>query len=102
MFRDWANAVDARRSLIQQADLQSRLAVALLVALGAAAAGAAGALVVSTLPGHLATPVLAFGLSALALAPALHALVTRGDLFQPIVPIGLFFFLDFGHANAAG
>ncbi len=96
MFRDWANAVDARRSLIQQADLQSRLAVALLVALGAAAAGAAGALVVSTLPGHLATPVLAFGLSALALAPALHALVTRGDLFQPIVPIGLFFFLDFG------
>ena len=96
MFRDWANAVDARRTVIQQADLQSRLAVALLVALAAAAAGAAGALVVSTVPDRLATPLLAVVLSALALAPALHALVRRGDLFQPVVVIGLFFFLDFG------
>ena len=85
-----------RRVLTLDRHLNRPVVVALLVALGAAAAGAAGALVVSTLPGHLATPVLALGLSALALAPALHALVTRGDLFQPIVPIGLFFFLDFG------
>ena len=32
----------------------------------------------------------------MALAPAVPALIRRGDLFQPIVPIGLFFFLDFG------
>ena len=32
----------------------------------------------------------------MALAPAVQALIRRGDLFQPIVPIGLFFFLDFG------
>ena len=68
----------------------------LLVVLGAAVTGTAGALVVSLAPHRLATPMLAFALSVLALAPALHALLRRGDLFQPIVPIGLFFFLDFG------
>ena len=47
-------------------------------------------------PEELAVPVLALVLSAMALAPAVHALIRRGDLFQPIVPIGLFFFLDFG------
>ena len=47
-------------------------------------------------PEELAVPVLALGLSAMALAPAVQALIRRGDLFQPIVPIGLFFFLDFG------
>lgn len=70
--------------------------MAVVVALGATAAGTAGALVVSLFPQRLATPALAVGLSVLALAPALHALIRRGDLFQPIVPIGLFFFLDFG------
>ncbi len=59
-------------------------------------AGAAVALAVGVLPEGRAVPVLAFVLSALALAPAVHALIWRGDLFQPIVPIGLFFFLDFG------
>ena len=68
----------------------------LLVVMGAAVAGTAGALVVSLLPHRLATPMLAVALSVLALAPAMHALLRRGDLFQPIVPIGLFFFLDFG------
>ena len=68
----------------------------LLVVLGAAVTGTAGALVVSLLPHRLATPMLAVALSVLALAPAMHALLRRGDLFQPIVPIGLFFFLDFG------
>ena len=68
----------------------------LLVALGAATAGAVTALVASLLPDRLATPVLAVLLSVLALAPALHALIRRGDLFQPIVLIGFFFFLDFG------
>ncbi|MYD93734.1 MAG: hypothetical protein F4Y02_08585 [Chloroflexi bacterium] len=77
-------------------DLQSRLSVALVVALGAAAAGTAGVLVVSQFPQRLATPALAVALSVLALTPALYALIRRGDLFQPIVPIGLFFFLDFG------
>ncbi|MYA58982.1 MAG: hypothetical protein F4X40_00285, partial [Chloroflexi bacterium] len=77
-------------------DLQSRLSVAVVVALGATAAGTAGTLVVSLFPQRLATPALAVGLSVLALAPALSALIRRGDLFQPIVPIGLFFFLDFG------
>lgn len=67
-----------------------------MVVLGAAAAGAGAALAVSLLPRSLATPVLAAALSLLALAPAVHALATRGDLFQPVVPIGLFFFLDFG------
>ncbi len=76
--------------------VQSRLVVALLVALGAAVAGAATALVVSLLPDRLATPALAVTLSVLALAPTLHALLRRGDLFQPTVLIGLFFFLDFG------
>lgn len=82
-------------------DLQSRLSVALVVALGAAAAGTAGVLVVSLFPQRLATPALAVALSVLALTPALHALIRRGDLFQPIVPIGLFFFLDFGMRTLA-
>ena len=47
-------------------------------------------------PEGLAVPVLALVLSVLALAPAAHALIRGGDLFQPIVPIGFFFFLDFG------
>lgn len=72
------------------------MVAALLVALGAAVVGAAVTLAVSLFPERLATPVLAVALSALALAPALHALMRRGDLFQPIAPIGLFFFLDFG------
>ena len=76
--------------------LRKRLPVALLAMVGAAAAGTAVALSIGALPDVLAVPVLAVALSALALAPALHALISRGDLFQPIVPIGLFFFLDFG------
>lgn len=59
-------------------------------------AGAAAALLIGALPADSAASVLAVGLSMLALAPAVHALIWRGDLFQPIVPIGLFFFLDFG------
>ena len=82
--------------LTSDRDLQSRLSVAVVVALGAAAAGTAGALVVSLFPQRLATPALAVALSLLALAPVLHALLKRGDLFQPVVPVGLFFFLDFG------
>lgn len=92
----WASVVDVRRVLTLDRDLQGRVVVALLVALGAAVTGTAAALLVSLLTDRFATPVLAIILSVLALAPALHALLRRGDLFQPIVLIGLFFFLDFG------
>ncbi|MCY3749162.1 MAG: hypothetical protein OXG64_07690 [Chloroflexi bacterium] len=88
--------VDLRRALTRDRDVSRQLVVALLGALGAAAAGAAVALAVGALPEGLAAPLLALALSALALAPAGHALIRRGDLFQPIVLIGFFFFLDFG------
>jgi len=88
--------VESRRALIRNRSVSGRLVVALLGTLSAAAAGAAVALTVSVTPEELAVPALALGLSAMALAPAVHALIRRGDLFQPIVPIGLFFFLDFG------
>ena len=96
MLPSRADVVDLRRALTQDRVLSSPLAVALLVVVGAAAAGAAVSLLVGVLPGGLAVPALAVLLSALALAPALYALARRGDLFQPIVLIGLFFFLDFG------
>ena len=96
MFPSGANVVDLRRALIRDRAPSGTLAVALLAGLGAAAAGAAVALLIGALPDGLAVPALAVVLSMLALAPALHALLRRGDLFQPIVPIGLFFFLDFG------
>ncbi len=88
--------VESRRALIRNRSDSGRLVVALLGTLSAAAAGAAVALTVRLVPDEVAVPVLALGLSAMALAPAVHALIRRGDLFQPIVPIGLFFFLDFG------
>ena len=68
----------------------------MLVAPVAAAAGATAALLISATPDGLAVTLLAVLLSVLALAPVVHALVRRGDLFQPIVPIGIFVFLDFG------
>ncbi len=88
--------VESRRALIRNRSVSGRLVVALLGTLSAAAAGAAAAVTVSVTPEELAVPVLALVLSAMALAPAVQALIRRGDLFQPIVPIGLFFFLDFG------
>ena len=88
--------VESRRALIRNRSVSGRLVVALLGTLSAAAAGAAVALTAGLAPGELAVPVLALVLSAMALAPAVQALIRRGDLFQPIVPIGLFFFLDFG------
>ena len=91
-----SSVVAVRHALTPGRDLSSRLAVALLAAVIATAAGAAVALLSGALPDGLGVPALAVLLSALALAPALHALIARGDLFQPVVPIGLFFFLDFG------
>lgn len=90
------DGVALRRVLTRDRDVPRELVVALLVALTAAAAGAAIALAVAVVPDGLAIPVLALALSVLALAPAVHALILRGDLFQPIVLIGFFFFLDFG------
>ncbi len=90
------DVVDLRRALTRNRDVSRELVVALLVALTAAAAGAAVALAVAVVPEGLAISVLALALSVLALAPAVHAVIRRGDLFQPIVMIGFFFFLDFG------
>ena len=90
------NGVDLPHVLSRSRDVSRGLVVALLVALTAAAVGAAVALAVAVFPEGLAIPVLALALSVLALAPAMHALISRGDLFQPIVMIGFFFFLDFG------
>ena len=96
MLHGRVDIVDPRRVLTRNRDVSRQLVVALLVALTAAAAGAAIALGVGMVPEGLAVPVLALVLSVLALAPAAHALIRGGDLFQPIVPIGFFFFLDFG------
>ena len=96
MFPSRADVVESRRALTRDWNLSSRLTVAVLAVVCALAAGAAVPLLVGALPRGFAVPVLAVLLSALALTPALHALLRRGDLFQPIVPIGLFFFLDFG------
>ena len=89
-------SADLRRVLTRDREVSRQLVVALLGALAAAATGAASALAVAVVHEGLAIPVLALALSMLALAPAVHALVRRGDLFQPIVLIGFFFFLDFG------
>ena len=74
----------------------SRLPGVVLAVAGATAAGAAAALLKDALPAESVVPILAVGLSVLALAPGVHALLRGGDLFQPTVLIGLFFFLDFG------
>ncbi len=96
MLASRADVVDMRHALIRDRDLLSRLAIALPAVVGAAVAGSAVALLIGVLPDGYAVSALAILLSALALAPGVHALISRGDLFQPIVPIGLFFFLDFG------
>lgn len=96
MLASRADAIGRRRAPNRDMGHSSRLLVASLAAAGAAAAGAASALLIGALPANSAVSVLAVGLSAFALAPGAYALVSRGDLFQPIVPIGLFFFLDFG------
>ena len=96
MLAGRADVTGRRRAPTRDMGHSSRLLVALLAVTGAAAAGSAAALLIGALPAESAVSVLAVGLSVLALAPGIYALVSRGDLFQPIVPIGLFFFLDFG------
>jgi len=91
-----ADVVGGRPAPAPDMGLSSRRLVALSAVVGATVAGSAAALLIDSLPNGLAVPVLAVVLSALALWPALQALIRGGDLFQPIVPIGLFFFLDFG------
>lgn len=96
MLANRADVIRRRRAPTRGIGRSSRLLVALLAVAGAAVAGAAAALLIGALPAESAVTVLAVVLSVLALAPAVHVLVSRGDLFQPIVPVGLFFILDFG------
>ena len=96
MVASRADVIGRRRAATGGMGLSSRLLVALAAMAGATVAGAAAALLIRALSDKLAVSLLAVVLSAVALSPALYALIRRGDLFEPIVPIGLFFFLDFG------
>lgn len=96
MLASRADVIGRRRAATAGMGLSSRLLVALAAMAGATVAGAAAALLIRALSDKLAVSLLAVALSAVALSPALYALIRRGDLFEPIVPIGLFFFLDFG------
>ena len=96
MLASRADVIGRRHAPARDSGRSRRLLVVFPAVAVAAAAGAAVALLSGALPAESAVPGLAVGLSVLALAPALHALIRGGDLFQPIVPIGLFFFLDFG------